>query len=307
MAKDRRKLKPPAPVAASNPARQVEVSPTVGKTDTTEGDDVNKNKTRSDFRPSEFTKAIRQHGKYVYWRKALLCPCETAETGQAALDCEDCNGSGYIYVQPQCIQALMAQFDKKTNIFEKFGLYQSGSVMCSVEAKYRPGYRDSYEMRDDVLPMNELLKKANRRGRRRKLPDGVDSARFRIVNVAAMLYKCPSGELVSLEEGLHFTITDEGWIRWTPTGDRTVKDGGLISVHYDYHPIFLVESWMHITRNDTSGRNTTKGLDRIRTLPVQAAAKLDFLVDVNGLPSLDAVVAEPTGIGPKDLERRLDG
>lgn len=302
---DRRKLKPPKPSTASSPARRVEVPPTIGKRDTTAGDDVNVNKTRADFRADEFTRAIRQHGSFVWWRKALLCPCETAETDQALLDCEDCNGSGYVYVQPHSIQVWMAQFDKKTNIFEKFGLFQSGSAIATMEAKYRPGYRDSYEMRDDVMPMNELLKKGNRRGRRRKLPDGVDSARFRIVRVASMLYKCTGGELVTLDEGLHFTVTDEGWIRWTPTGARTVPDGGLVSIHYDYHPIFLVDSWMHIQRTDTSGRNTSKGLSRIVAHPVQASVKLDFLVDVNGVPSLDPIVSEATGIGPKDLEREV--
>lgn len=296
MSINKKKLAPPPPMGMENPTRSVEVMPTVRAVDNTAGDDLRVNKTRADWRGEEFTRAIRQHGKFVYWRKALLCPCSTEETDQASLSCEHCNGSGYVYVQPQCIQALMMQFDKKTNIFEKFGLYQSGTVMVTTEAKYRPGYRDSYEMRDDVIPMNELLIKGNRRGRRSVLPDGVDSARFRIVNIASILTELATGELISLEEDIHYTVTDEGWIRWTATGNRTVKDDSVISIHYDMHPIFLVDSWMHITRNDTSGRRAPNA-SRIVAHPVQAMAKLDFLVDVNGLPSLDPI-AQPTGTGP---------
>jgi hypothetical protein len=301
MATTKKKLKPPAPIGAKNPTRSVEVPPTVGKTATSQGDDVAVRKTRADFRDREFTRVIRQHGKYVYWRKALLCPCGTTETDQAALDCEDCNGSGYVYVQPQCIQALMFQFDKKTSIFEKFGLFQSGTVSVTVEPQFRPGYRDSYEMRDDVIAMNELLKKDDRRGRRSKLPAGVDSARFRIVNAASLLYKCSGGELVTLEEGLHFSITDEGWLRWTDRGNKAIGTGTKFSLHYDYHPIFLIDSWMHVQRPDVSGRGAPAGTPRAIALPVQAMAKLDFLLDINGVPSLDPI-AQPTGIGPKDLE-----
>lgn len=296
---DRTKIRPPAPLTKASPVRVVETPPTVGERDTTAGDEISVGKTRSDWREAEFVRVIRQHGKHCWWRKALLCPCGTAETDQAALDCPDCNGSGYVYVQPQAIQAHMAQFDKKTNIYEKFGLYQSGTVMVTVEPKYRPGYRDSYELRDDVLPMNELLTKGNRRGQRSKLPTGVDSARFRIVNATAALYKCPSGELVALEQGLHFTITDEGWIRWTSLGNNTVTDGRQFSLHYDYHPIFLVDSWMHITRQDTSGRGAPRGTPRVIAHPVQAMAKLDFLLDANGLPSLEQM-GQPTGFGPAE-------
>ena len=302
---DRRKLKPPAPTRATSPDRQVLVPPTVGAVDTATADPVNLNKTRSDFRGEEFKRGIGPHGRFVIWRKALLCPCSTAETDQAQLDCEDCGGSGYVYVQPQRIQVVMARFDKKTNIFEKFGLFQSGSVIVTSLPEHRPGYRDSFEMRDDVMPMNELLVKGNRRGRRRTLPAGVDSARFRIVSVASVLYKCRSGELVFLEENLHFTITPEGWIRWTPTGDRTIPEGARFSIHYDYRPIFIVDSWMHIVRNDTSGRGTQKGQSKVVALPVQVSAKLDFLVDVNGVPALDPIVREPTGIGPAELDDRL--
>ena len=294
----KKKIAPPAPLSGSNPTRVNEVVPTVGEYNTTQGDDVRVSKTRSDWREREFTRVLRQHGKFVWWRKALLCPCATLETDQAELDCADCGGSGYVYVQPQQIQIHMAQFDKKTSIFDKIGLWQSGTVTVTAEAKYRMGYRDSYEMRDDVFPMNEILEKNNRRGRRRVLPASVDSARFRIMSIASVLFKTSAG-LVSLERDIHYTITPEGWIQWTPTGNRLVPSGARFSVHYDYHPIFLVDSWMHITRIDTSGRASTPGTPRVVAHPVQCMAKLDFLVDVNGVPSLEPI-AQATGFGPKE-------
>lgn len=294
MATAKKKIAPPAPRVEND--RQVEVPPTIGRYDTTAGDGVSKSKTRADFREEEFVRVIRQHGKRVIWRKSLLCPCFNPETEQATVDCTDCNADGYLYVQPVVIQALMMQFDEKTSIFQKFGIYQEGNVSVTVEPKYRLGYRDSLEMIDAVIPMNELLTKGNRRGRRRHLPAGHDSARFRILNVAAIIHRANQA-ITALQEGIHFQVTDEGWLKWRDAGHSLVPDGGVLSVHYDFHPIYMIQSWQHVTRDDTSGRKVRLGRDRIIAHPIQAMAKLDFLVDVNGLPSMAQDVANPSGLG----------
>lgn len=297
------KIAPPPPITRRGPARRVEIPPTVGGVDTTAGDEVPTDKTRADFREEEFTRVIRQHGKHVVWRKALLCPCFNLDTEQALLDCEDCNASGYLYVQPLTIQAHMVQFDAKIRLFEKFGLWQEGSVSVTVEAKHRPGYRDSLEMRDSVIPFSELLFKGNIRGPRSVLPNGVDSARFRIVNVSALLHKKLDGTLLFLQEGVHFEITYEGWLKWLGAGDRAVKTGGVLSIQYEYHPIFIVLSWFHIQRDDTSGRKTD--VRRVVAHPAQVMAKLDYLVDVNTVPSMlpGSVVAEATGVPNEERKR----
>lgn len=286
-----KKIKPPPPVGYDD--RNVDVPPTVGQYATTRGDDLALSKTRANFRETEFVRTLRQHGKYVVWRKALLCPCWTEETEQAALDCQDCNGSGYLYVQPLEIQMQMLQFDGKVNVFEKMGVWQEGSVQVTTEPQFRLGYRDAIEMRDAVIPFNEVIRKGNRRGIRQQLPDGVDSARYRIRNTAAAVYKKSGGDLAFLEEDYHYTITEEGWIKWLPPGSRAVPDGTLISFHYDFCPIFLVVSWMHITRTDVSSRKAGDK-PKVVDLPQQALAKLDFLLDVNAVPSMQQI-SQPTG------------
>lgn len=294
MSTGKAKLRPPAPRLESD--RRVEIPRTVGAQDTTAGDAIPRGKTRADWREDEFTRVIRQHGKYVIWRKALLCPCFNPETEQAVVDCDDCNGDGYIYVDPLCIQAVMLMFDKRTSIYERFGLWQEGNVQITVEAKYRFGYRDSFELRDSVVPFNELLIKGNRRARRATLPDGTDSGRFRMANITKVIHKKDSGELISLTEGIHFTRTPEGWLRWLSAGDRAVPDGGVISVHYDHRPIYIVLSHTHVTRDDTSGRKAVTTQPRVIAHPISGMAKLDFLVNVNRIPALDDPnVPEPTG------------
>lgn len=271
-----KKIAPPA--ARTESDRTVTVPPTIGQFDTNEFQQ-SRQKSRSDFRDEEFERIILQHGKFVVWRKALLCPCLNEVTGQSQLLCARCDSSGFIYSDPLRIQAHMASFDSKTGIYEKFGMWQEGACLATTLPKYRLGFRDSLEMEDAVMTFTELLKKGNRRGIRSKLPVGRDSARYRIVNVSNLFVVDASGVIVNLEPKLHYQIDENGWIQWLAAGDQIVKPDTVVSIHYDFHPVFLVISHPHVTRDDVSGRKVAQS--KAYSLPVQAALKLDFLVDVN--------------------------
>jgi hypothetical protein len=274
---DPNRIKPPAPTTHAD--RVVAVPPTVGEVDNS-APRPPKNKLRSDFDAEAFRRVIDQHGKHVIWTKALLCPCLNVTTGQALLDCISCDGNGYVYVDPIEMRAHMASFDRNTKIFEKFGMWVEGATAISCEAQYRLHYRDRIEMKDSIMPFNELLKKGNRRGIRSKLPTGVDSARYRIKSITKLMYAPNStSALVSLEPGFHFEVSKDGWIQWLAAGDNTLADGSYYTVLYDFHPVYQIVSHPHLTRDDVQGKKQPK--DTVISLPIQGAAKLEFLIDVN--------------------------
>ena len=278
---------PPSP--ATLPERVVEVPRTelpaapggpMGPPVQSQVEQPNKGKQRSEWRAEEFRRVIGQHGKYVIWRKAMLCPCHDEDTGRARINCTYCDGSGYNYVDPIAIQSHMAQFEKTTKIFEKFGMWMEGKCSVTVFPEHRLGFRDSLEMRDSVMNFTEILTKGDRKGIRSVLPTGHDSARYRIVSVTRL--SAWSGTApVYLECGPHFTVSDDGWIAWTALGDSVVTAGTRISVRYEFHPVWIINSFPHSTRDDTTGRKSPKGVDRIVSHPLNAAAYLDFILDVN--------------------------
>jgi hypothetical protein len=59
-----------------------------------------------------------------------------------------------------------------------------------------------------------------------------------------------------------------------------VPDSTYLSLHYDFHPVYLIVSHPHAMRDDVT-REKTGDRDKIISLPINAAAKLDYLVDVN--------------------------
>lgn len=275
-------LRPPPPVTGtptSSPRTILNsVGGTAGSTDpiADRNNAIPVSKTRASFRNVEFQRVIQQHGKRVRWRKAMLCPCINADSDQVALDCTDCDGSGYFYVDPLDIQAVMLAFDSKTRLYEKFGLWTSGEVGVTTHNEHRLGFRDSLEMTDDLMNFNELIKKGNRRGRRSSLDAHTDAARYRISQLTKALVKMDSG-IVALQIGYHMTLNASGHIVWTAQGEQLVADGTIVSIHYDFHPVWIVTSHPHVMRSDIDGFK--KVPDEIIGLPLNASAQLDYLAD----------------------------
>jgi len=250
-----------------------------------QGGDVNTRKTRAQFRQIEFQRAILQHGYYLIWTKAMICPCINPVTGQAAINCLDCDSSGFYYSDPIETRGIMSNMERNAKQFEKFGAWVEGTSNLTVEPQYRMGHRDRVEMRDSVMVHSELMSKGERRGLRAKLPDNCDSLRYRIARMTALLWKPEGGSATKLTEGFHYTVNADGWIEWTATGNELVEDDETLTTIYEYHPIYLVVSHPHATREGTI--ETKVRQQEVFALPVQMLVKLDYLSDVNTpLPSM---------------------
>jgi len=279
------KIVPPALVTKTR--RDVEQKPTIGEKDTTNFTQPSVSKVRADFRPEEFVRVIRQKGYFCIWRKAMICPCFNLRTNQCALNCDDCGGSGYQYIDPQLIQAVMTRFDRKDDVYKHAGHFFSGTAKATTEPQYRLGYRDSLELRDSVIVYNEYITKGNREALRQRLPKWderkVDSARYKVVRSVAMLFKDSSNETRRVEEGTEFWITQEGWIEWSPAGDRLIPDGTTLSFNYEIRPVYIVTSHSNLIRNTVSARKRAN--PTVEALPIQVDVMLDYLDQSTENPS----------------------
>jgi len=283
--RDRRKIKPPPPVTAPPMGARADVfdigvRPTVKEVDPNYDPNLVIDKTRVDFQEEKFIAAIRQKGYRVRWRKAMLCVCFNPETEQSRVRgaCDICDGSGYFYIDPHEIQAIMTGLTKTTDIYRKPGRWTSGQSQVTVEPQYRIGYRDSIEMLDSVSTFNEWITKGNRRGIRSKLPAGVDAARFRIVRVSALMYADANLTPVRLEPDFHFKIQKDGWIEWTNEGNK-IPNETLFSIHYEFRPVYVVTSHPHAVRDTVTSQK--KKNPTVINLPIQGSVQLDYLFDVN--------------------------
>lgn len=232
-------------------------------------------KTRADFRVGEFRKLIQQKGYFFVWRKAILCACVNVETFQPRVDCRTCDMSGFFYIEPRFIQGTMTNLENQKNIYRNLGEWLEGSSMLTVEPEHRLGFKDSLEMRHSVMLFNEWIKKGNRHGVRSSLPVDHDVARYRIVRMLHMLCEL-DGQMVSLEEGIHFEITEQGWIKWLSRG-KTIPNDTILSINYEFHPVWIVITHPHAIRDTVS---KFKQPDfTVQSMPIQVTVKLDYLAE----------------------------
>jgi hypothetical protein len=247
---------------------------------------INTRKTRGQFRTIEFIRAIQQHGYFLLWRKAVICPCLNPVTKQVEMNCDHCDGSGFFYFDPIETRGIMSRFERNAKTYEKFGSWVEGSAQLTVEPQYRMHYRDQIEMLDSVMTHSEVITKGDRHGLRSKLPENRDSARYRIHRmVQAVILDTDTQEITKLEEGYHYKVDVNGWVEWLAAGQTLVADETVISLLYDYHPIFMVMSHLHAFREAVL--ESKSPVAEVFSLPVQTTIKLDYLSDVSiPLPSM---------------------
>jgi hypothetical protein len=185
----------------------------------------------------------------------------------------------------------MTGLELRKDVYRNLGEWLEGSSVVTTMPEVRLSYRDSIEMVHSVMVFNEWITKGNRRGIRSRMPHGQDVCRYRVVTMLHLVMDVNGVPLV-LENGTHFVINRSGWIQWTPQGDSLVDDGTVLSAHYEFHPVWIVVSHGHVVRDQVVKFRSPVPVST--ALPLQAAVKLDYLLDSKTLPS-SAVTAEVTG------------
>jgi hypothetical protein len=262
-----------------------------------------KGRPRADFRLAEFTRLFPTKGYRMWWSRAGICPClNNDQTEQPDPNCPLCKGRSYYYFLPDyaiwvapegtakdlhgnpaevneardavMIQAVMTGFTKNVEVFEKFGEWVFGVARATVMPENKLGYRDRLVSVDSIMSWAQIIEYdgsvvipvtggVSKRGVRYPI---VDVNQFRSL---AEVYR-------PFED---FEVTPQGEIRWL----RTVRPaaGTRLTLHYVIHPVWIVLDHLN-TYRDTLIQMKAKSddpADQFKQLPVQAAVKLDFLVE----------------------------
>jgi len=112
--------------------------------------------TRADFKPDEFSQAIRIHGVDLWWEKSTLCACSNnAQTGQAQTGCPVCYGIGYEYWGGQELRGIVDAMDLHRDTQTAFGQWAWGMATITMESAYLPNFRDRITNLTAVLRYSE--------------------------------------------------------------------------------------------------------------------------------------------------------
>ena len=77
------------------------------------------------FRQDDFDALIYTHGYNAIFEKAVRCPC--GHEGSAQADCNNCNGSGFFYINPTQTRVLLTGINSNTT-YKEWSLENIGTI-----------------------------------------------------------------------------------------------------------------------------------------------------------------------------------
>lgn len=114
----------------------------------------------SDFDLSDFEATIRDKGIDVILEKAHLCPCKSEESTHRNI-CQNCRGSGWIFVNPtktkMLIQSIQLDGKLKEAALREWGLVDMGTVKITALNSDKLSYMDKIIISDATSESSELL------------------------------------------------------------------------------------------------------------------------------------------------------
>lgn len=211
---------------------------------------------RAEFDRSDFARLIRDHGHDVRWSKATLCPNrDPNQEDHHRLNCNVCDDNGYVYFDPTDTRMFMASFsDRQT--FQAALMYEAGQVYVTAQPDEAVSFWDKIEVLDSTARFSEIVKLTTAT---------TYKLRYAAVSVARVV-----NNLGAVIAATTYRLDTAGQLVFT-----TLPAGAFIAVSYTYRPAYIVLDMIHHVRD---ARQTEQCADVMRPFPVQAMAKLDWLV-----------------------------
>lgn len=116
---------------------------------------VNMTTVRVDFRENDFDQFIWEHGYNLLIEKSVTCPCAGAGSHTALSDCQNCRGSGFVFINPLQTKGLVTGIREALQLKE-WSLEYSGDVSITLRDVDRGAWMDRVTLVDDVSIFSEI-------------------------------------------------------------------------------------------------------------------------------------------------------
>lgn len=109
---------------------------------------------RVDFINPDFDALVDNKGYDVIWERALPCPCSKRVQHQSV--CKNCQGSGWVFINPTQIKAIATSLNKSTQ-YKEWSMELLGTVSLTVKGKYQLNYMDKITVLNSNSLQSEIL------------------------------------------------------------------------------------------------------------------------------------------------------
>lgn len=217
---------------------------------------------RVDLDPAQFEKLLEEKGVRVKVFRTTFCPnVKSIDGAEHNIDCELCNGSGWLDVHPLCTIAFIQNQGLEKMPFVE-GMVDGNSVAATFPAGVELQYFTLVQLMDFTEPFFQRIKRQE---------GDVDVLKYKACNVNVLIDS--RGKEYYQEND--FTLDPNGSIRWKE--NKGPNPGDIYSVHYESAVQFRAVKAMH-TNRFTQVFSKAEGAALHVKLPEQWLLQKEFLV-----------------------------
>lgn len=223
-----------------------------------------------EFVKEDFDAATWNKGYWVQLERALRCPCNGVEA--SLLDCQNCYGTGYFYVNSVRTKALITGVNQN-NQYKNWSETLLGTIAITVmdvnKANLSWYDRVTFETEYSYYSENLIIRKGSQ---------GVYFVftTYKPVQVLAIYTFVNSNQKLNKTMAYHINPDNP----YCLILDEEPPENGCLSVYYKHCPEYHVIDLPHEIRASWKMERTTGKQEKIQ-LPIQAIARRSHLIDVS--------------------------
>lgn len=190
-------------------------------------------KQRVDLRVDEFDRMIEQKGVNLKVYRTSYCPnVKSADGAEHEIDCQLCNGSGWIDRNPLCTKGFM-QNQELERMLDSSGQHDGNSVLIT----FPIGVELQYFTRIELVDFTDIYFQRVMRAE----GSDIDVLKYKACRVNMLIAKDGSEYFQDQD----FKIDPNGNIKWLL---RKPADNMIYTIHYECHVQFRATKAMHVNR-----------------------------------------------------------
>lgn len=234
--------------------------------------------TQPEFERSEFNSAIWSKGYNIIVEPAYECPCRSKDAGNQQLsDCQNCGGSGWVFINKFKTRAIMHSMNLDTQ-YKEWSAENLGTVSVTVRDIDQLSYMDRVTLIDSKTAFHQLL-------HLQKNPADTQYYQYTIYPVkdivALFLFSSSGLALEKLELTTDYTIDPIDPRKILIDSARNAQLDGLtdptLTIRYLHNPQFYVIDLSRDLMN-TNVTSSTTGREESLPFPVHAVARRSHYV-----------------------------
>lgn len=112
---------------------------------------------KAHWNKKDFDSAIYAQGYEVWKELALHCPCRNPTNGSALSDCENCGGTGWIFVNKTLTRAVIQAINRQSKFTQKWTEMDAGTISVSLRNEDKVAFMDRITIMDQVSTFSQSL------------------------------------------------------------------------------------------------------------------------------------------------------